>query len=304
MDNYFECIKCKYKTDLKVNMRKHLNKIKKCKKTFETIPYSDEEIFDLSLTRIGLRTIKDNETFICEFCNTTYSNSYTLKRHISKFCKEKEETEKLKNIENMKNIENLEKTESDNSEKIITNIENQINNTNIQNNINNVNNVNNNINIINLPIGFEKDWNTEHMNKYLKELIVVSDNKYTSLLYKILNNKKNLNVIFDKEMDQGLIFTENEYKNIEKQEIVNMSMEKLHKELNRMIDDVLNSDEIFCSKSIESHKDLINNKYSEYTKNEVIQKIVQKYIIGIYDNTKNNANEYLIEYNKMQQEGF
>jgi len=57
-------------------------------------------------------------------------------------------------------------------------------------------------------------------------------------------------------------------------------------------------------KSIESHKDLINNKYSEYTHNEAIQKIVQKYIIGIYDNTKNNANEYLIEYNKMQQEGF
>jgi hypothetical protein len=298
MDNYFECIKCKYKTDLKVNMRKHLNKIKKCKKTFETIPYSDEEIYDLSLTRVGLRTIKDNETFICEFCNTTYSNSYTLKRHISKFCKEKEEIEKLKNAEN------LEKTEA---EKIITNIENQTNNTtNIQNNINNNvnNNVNNNINIINLPIGFEKDWNTEHMNNYLKELIVVSDNKYTSLLYKILNNKKNLNVIFDKEMDQGLIFTENEYKNIEKQEIVNMSMEKLHKELNRMIDDVLNSDEIFCLKSIESHKDLINNKYSEYTHNEAIQKIVQKYIIGIYDNTKNNANEYLIEYNKMQQEGF
>lgn len=301
MDNYFECIKCKYRTELKVNMRKHLNKIKKCKKTFETIPYTDEQINDLSLTRVGSREQKDNEPFICKFCNTTYSNSYTLKRHLSKFCKEKEELEKLKNL---KNIENLEKIESENSEKIITNIENQTNNMNIQNNINNVNNVNNNINIINLPIGFEKDWNTEHMNKYLKELIVVSDNKYTSLLYKILNNKKNLNVIFDKEMDQGLIFTENEYKNIEKQEIVNMSMEKLNKELNRMIDDVLNSDEIFCLKSIESHKDLINNKYSEYTQNEVIQKIVQKYIIGIYDNTKNNANEYLIEYNKMQQEGF
>ena len=303
MDNYFECIKCKYRTELKVNMRKHLNKIKKCKKTLETIPYTDEQIFNLSLTRVGLRTIKDNETFICEFCNTTYSNSYTLKRHISKFCKEKEEIEKLKNIDDIKNIENLEKTESENPEKIITNIENQTNNTtNIQNNINN--NVNNNINIINLPIGFEKDWSTEHMNKYLKELIVVSDNKYTALLYKILNNKKNLNVIFDKEMDEGLIFTENEYKNIEKQEIVNMSMEKLNKELNRMIDDVLKSDEIFCLKSIETHKDLINNKYSEYTQNEAIQKIVQKYIIGIYDNTKNNANEYLIEYNKMQQEGF
>jgi hypothetical protein len=105
-------------------------------------------------------------------------------------------------------------------------------------------------------------------------------------------------------MNEGLIFTENEYKNIERQEIVKMSMEKLNKELNRMIEEILNNDEIFCLKSIESHKDLINNKYIEYTQSETIQKIVQKYIIGIYDNTKNKANEYLIEYNKIQMEGF
>lgn len=290
MDDYYECMKCKYKTNLKVNMRKHLSRLTKCKKTIETIAYTDEQIYNLSLTRLSLRDIKDEDLFTCEFCKNKYSSQYTLKRHINKFCKKKDESEKTKNIENSEKVE---------SEKIVNNIENQINN-NIQNNINNINN----INIINLPVGFEKDWNTDYMNDYLKELIVVSDNKYTSLLNKILNNTKNLNVIFDKEMNEGLIFTENEYKNIERQEIVKMSMEKLNKELNRMIEEILNNDEIFCLKSIESHKDLINNKYIEYTQSETIQKIVQKYIIGIYDNTKNKANEYLIEYNKIQMEGF
>ena len=161
-----------------------------------------------------------------------------------------------------------------------------------------------NINIINLPIGFEKEWNTEHINKYLKELIVVSDNKYTSLLNKLLDNKKNLNVVVDKEMNNGYIFTNNEYKNIEKEKIADRSMEKLNKELNKMLEEVLNSDEIFCEKNIETQKNLINDKYDEYTKNINIQKIVQKYIIDIYDSTKNVANEYLLEYRKMNKEGF
>ena len=72
MDNYFECIKCKYKTDLKVNMRKHLNKIKKCKKTIETIPYSDEEIFDLLKTDENIK-IKTGSLVHNEF------KSYNLK---------------------------------------------------------------------------------------------------------------------------------------------------------------------------------------------------------------------------------
>ena len=95
-DNY-ECMKCKYKTNLKVNMRKHLNKLVKCKKTIETISYTDEQIYDLSLTRVLLRDIKDSELFICEYCKNKYCSEYTLKRHINKFCKKKEEIEKLTN---------------------------------------------------------------------------------------------------------------------------------------------------------------------------------------------------------------
>jgi hypothetical protein len=347
-------------------MKKHLDKISKCIKSIDSIGYTDEQLYNLSLIKVDKRNknkeiignpnspiisnipissqaissqagssqasnqiineptvsilvenienTKDNKSTKiddskCIYCDNIYANQYSLKRHMNNFCKKKNKPVNTQVIEN--NIEH----QTIENKTIENNIENQIIENNIDKNIeNNIETQNNyisnnqtnnlNINIISLPIGFEKDWDTEHINKYLKELIVVSDNKYTSLLTKILDNKTNLNVILDKELDNGYIFSDNEYKNIEKQEIVDKSMEKLNKELNRMLGEILDSDEIFCMKSIESQKTLINDKYSEYTKNSSIQKIVQKYIIDIYDATKNVANDYLIEYKKINKEGF
>jgi len=365
MSNLYECLRCKYLTSRKINMKKHLDKISKCIKSIDSIGYTDEQLYNLSLIKVDKRNknkeiignpnspiisnipissqaissqsineltvpilvenienTKDNKSTKiddskCTYCNNIYANQYSLKRHMNNFCKKKNKSLNTSIIENNIEHQTIEnKTIENNIENqtIEKNIENNIENNidkNIENNIETQNNYisnnqtnNLNINIISLPIGFEKDWDTEHINKYLKELIVVSDNKYTSLLTKILDNKTNLNVILDKELDNGYIFSNNEYKNVEKQEIVDKSMEKLNKELNRMLGEILDSDEIFCMKSIESQKTLINDKYSEYTKNSSIQKIVQKYIIDIYDATKNVANDYLIEYKKINKEGF
>lgn len=365
MSDLYECLRCKYTTPRKINMKKHLEKNTKCPKSIDSIGYTDDQLYNLSLVKIedrnkdkkdknkykkknkndtenmenienieiineikNIEIIENNkianndieekkDKLKCTYCNHLYVNQYSLRRHLNSFCKIKNKPINTSIIEHQ-TIENktIENNIENNIEK---NIENNIENQTIENNIdknieNNIETQNNyisnnqtnnlNINIISLPVGFEKDWNTEHINKYLKELIVVSDNKYTSLLTKILDNKTNLNVILDKELDNGYIFSDNEYKNIEKQEIVDKSMEKLNKELNRMLGEILDSDEIFCMKSIESQKTLINDKYSEYTKNSSIQKIVQKYIIDIYDATKNVANDYLIEYKKINKEGF
>jgi len=301
MNNLYECMRCKYSTPRKINMKKHFDKLIKCHKSDDAIGFTDDQLYELSLTKVDKRNKieidEENKDNICKYCNNKYKNKFSLKRHIDIFCKKRKIDDKKNNgnkiiennIENQNNVNNTNNT----------------NNTNILNQTNNLNHTNNlNINIINLPIGFEKEWNTEHINKYLKELIVVSDNKYTSLLNKLLDNKKNLNVLVDKEMNNGYIFTNDEYKNIEKEKIADRSMEKLNKELNKMLEEVLQSDEIFCEKNIETHKNLINDKYSEYIKNISIQKIVQKYIIDIYDATKNVANEYLIEYRKKNKEGF
>jgi hypothetical protein len=282
MDNEYECMRCKYITPRKINMKKHLDKSIKCVKTLDSIGFTDEQLYETSLVKIGKRNKGCPK---CEYCEKEYSSVYTLKRHVKYFCKNKKEDEKpsIKNIEES----NIQITNN------ITN--NQINNNQTNNNI---------INIINLPVGFEKEWNTDHMNNYLKQLIVVSDNKYTSLLTKILDNKQNLNVICDKEIEDGYVFRNNEYENVEKKEIVDKSMEKLNKELNRMLQDVIENSELFTDKSAETHKNIINDKYNEYTTNTGIQKIVQKYIIDIYDATKNVANDYLIEHRKVNKEGF
>ena len=68
MITQYECMRCKYKTDKLQNMKYHLNKQRKCEKTnIESIPYTDEEIYELSLIRVYKRNdIK------CEFCRRVY----------------------------------------------------------------------------------------------------------------------------------------------------------------------------------------------------------------------------------------
>ena len=162
MNNLYECIRCKYSTSKRVNMKKHLDKIKKCTKSIDCIGLNDDEINKLSLTKICDRNNNnddnDNKELNknkCIYCNNIYSNIYTLKRHIDKFCKKK----------NKKTDDNIFLEKNIDSKIIDTNIENQINNINNGNILNQTNNVN--INIINLPISFDNDWNTDHMNKYL-----------------------------------------------------------------------------------------------------------------------------------------
>jgi porphobilinogen deaminase len=64
--NYI-CKRCfEYKTNLKSDMKKHLNRIKKCNKNINAIFISDEELVELSLTKIN---IQNNQTEnIAHYC--------------------------------------------------------------------------------------------------------------------------------------------------------------------------------------------------------------------------------------------
>lgn len=304
-NNYFECIKCKYQTHRRINMKKHLDKLIKCPKTIDIICYTDEEIQKLSLTKVCLRKIINEN--ICNYCNKKYSSSYALKRHMDKFCKKKDENgQKEENIQKEENEQsnnlNIDKINNIDQINNITNNTNNTTNTNSHNTNNIQNNIN--INIINLPIGFDKDWTTEHIDKYLKGIIVLSDNKYTSLLCKILDNKENLNVIVDKEINEGKVYSNSEYKNVEKKEIADISMQKLNQELIRILGELASSENYFSEKTIEEHQNLINKKYNEYVQNSNMQKRVQDHIINIYDSTKNVAKEHLMEYMRQKKEGY
>ena len=148
----------------------------------------------------------------------------------------------------------------------------------------------------NIPIPFDKDWITEHIDIHLKHLILLGNHKYTDLLKKILENKNNLNVIIDKDQNIGFVYnSDNTYKNMEKSEIVNLSMEKLKNELHRIKDDVINNSSIEADFTKEQTS-IIDNKYEIYKNDKQIQKSVEELLTDIYYKNKDDAIEF---YNKL-----
>jgi ribosomal protein L37AE/L43A len=205
-----------YTTDKLKNMKYHLNRKIKCNITnLACVNYTDEEIEEESLIRINKRN-----NLKCEFCKKTYTNKITLLIHQKNYCK-KINKESLDEIN--KNSNEYPKDTKDAKDTII-------NETNIINN-NITNNITNNIININLPISFDKEWNIEHIDNYLKTLLLICDNKFTFFLDNVLKNKINLNVVLDKNMSEAYVFTDNEYKNIEKDELLSKSMEKIYNHL-------------------------------------------------------------------------
>ena len=285
MDNNFECVRCGYNTSKKSNISVHLNKKKKCIKRIESFIYSDEEVMTLSLIRKNNKNNKNNLENTCKHCNKTYTTKWFLTKHMENYC----HLSKKDDIEE-NNKENEKEKEEENNKIFKT-----INNNNTVNNNNTINNntINNNIYIINLPnmpISFEKEWDTKHIDMYLKQLLLLTDNKYTELLKQILENKNNLNVIMDKNSEVGYVYDSgNNYKNMEKDEIANLSMKKLHNELNKIKDEVINNSKI----PVDIGKGIltIDNKYQEYVNNKDVQNSVNGHITDIFDQSKKEALE-------------
>jgi len=277
MTDIYECARCNnYSTERKSNMKTHLNRYKKCKKSHDAIKFTDEEIYELSLIKVEQRPYIKNK---CDYCKKIFPTKELLQKHIDKKC------EQNIIINNTQNNNNIEITHN-----------NEINN-NIEVNNGNINNITINSLNLQLPNGFEKEWITEHIDNYLKELLVLSETKYTSLLSKILENKKNLNVVLDKELDNGYVYIDDNYKNIEKKDIVSLSMQKLNKELIKMADEVVNK-KSYTNRFIPEEKKIIDEKFNKYIKDENTKKIVEDCISDIYDSTKIDANEYFDEFKK------
>ena len=277
MINQYECLRCKYNTDKLYNIKYHLNKKKKCEKTnSESLQYTDEEIYELSFIRVHKRNdVK------CDFCNKTYSDKKSLYNHQKKFCKEKINKE----IINQTNI----------------NIETQ-NNINTQNNFdiinNNINSNTNNIININIPLPFDKDWDIEHIDNYLKTVLYLCNNKFTEFLNNVMKNKVNLNVVCDKEMNDAYIFTDNEYKNIEKNELFKKSMEKIYNHLTKIKEEFNDTDsKLIDPNIINKEAENINFKYNNYLKDDEIKDKVHDCLNNIYDSNKKEAYEIFKEYN-------
>jgi len=328
MDNgklYYQCRRCFYNTSKKTDMKRHLLKKNKCNRLIESYKFKDTEIEEISMTPIIENEIKNinellcynindsnkfnniedyilyidknNETK-CMYCNKVFFRKYELKRHLLISCKKKSKNntnDESKNILNVNNNQQINNQQINNQQ--INN--NQINNQQINNQqINNINiNVFNEKNTIN---SFDNDWDISKIDLQKKILLFLADNKYTQTMEEILKNNKNLNILFDKSNDTGLVYKNNidKFINLKSDDIIISIIYKLYSHLIEFYEDIKNNDFI---KDLDLHKDKIEKKYTDFNNNnhnKNIKKYVKNILIDIFDKYKDKISEQFIEFDK------
>ena len=282
---YYECKRCEHRTRQKIEMIRHLDRKNKCKRIINSYKYNDSEINELSLIKILDKNIQDDieiknfkeefineikdenndeynnehkKIYLCDNCNKKFSRKFNLDRHKDN-CKIK---------------------------KMFTN-------NYIINNTNNTNNtINNNISINFKLEPFDGEWDLSKINKFTRQSILFSKIMYTNLLKLILDNESNLNVIIEKDKNEGIIYKNDIEKLIKMnlKDIIDNSMFKLNKHLKDFYNETINGSEIMIIDNIfEEQKNIIESKYEDYKNNKETQEIVEKYITEIYDTRKDDA---------------
>jgi triacylglycerol esterase/lipase EstA (alpha/beta hydrolase family) len=255
-ENLYQCLRCFYTTNKSSTMKSHINRKKRCNKHVDSLKYSDEEILELSVIKICKR-----DKYKCEICKEKYATQLLLNEHKSTYCIKKSSEPNIVNITNI------------------------------------TNNITNNIINISIPIvPFDKEWNIEHLDNYLKALILICDNKFTEFLNNILKNKVNLNVVLDKEMNNAFVYRNNMYENIDKKDLFEKSMEKIHNHLTKIKEEFYkNAENQIQSDLIDQEIQKMDDKYSKYLEDNTTKDIVNNYLSDIYDSNSKEAYEF---YNK------
>ena len=317
--SYYQCIRCNYIAKRNSDMKRHLERKIKCFRNINSFKINETEIYKQSLTlkkeplqdntecngnctNIDNNSINNNviqntnnEANIeinsleiqnttsengvqCEYCNKLFSEKYNLRKHQKRSCKglKKLELDKLNNIGgNKQDINNINNN---------LNIEKQVNISNQTTNSGNIIIINQN----NLE-SFDDKWTTEHIDNYIRQMILLSDHKYTNLLDEILKNKSNLNVIMNKDQNYGLVYKNKDdmYVNMKVREIIDKSIEKLYEQLNIFYTELVNNDIIKVNSDVIEHeKQIIDNKFKEFCTNNNVKSSVGHLLTKIYE--KNN----------------
>lgn len=271
------------------------------------IKINDIKIDDITIDNIKIDDIKINENennnkntknkdITCLFCSKKFTRNDNLKKHLAKYCKKNLDDKKVNNI--FIDNKHIENKHIDNQH--IKN--NHIENTHIENKTNNIIIINpNNYNI--QP--FDNNWTTEHIDSYIRQVILLSDNKYTNLLDEILKNKDNLNVIIDKDSSYGLVYKNDTdlYVNMKVKEIIEKSIEKLYTQLNIFYSDLISNDVIKVNpKIIETEKQILDNKFENFCNDNTIKDVVSELLTNIYEKKQSealNIAEKVINYSKI-----
>lgn len=351
--NYnYECKRCFYKTLLKSDMTRHLNRKMKCPRILESYKYIENDLEILSLTRCEISNSLKNEQIIdipknnkkediiekiendinninkiddlliyisvhkvkkCMYCDVEYNRFYELQRHIKKSCKKINFNIEIENNKDTlfdeKNNDNNEKNSLNNSvcdNSLNQNLNNLINATNMVNfnnqvNSNNVNNItinvyNTNNNIVVLP--FDQNWDVSKIDDKQKLILFLEDKKYSKTMEQILQNDKNLNIIFDKDSDLGLIYKNDAEKfiNMKTNDIIDKAMVKIYNHLISFYNEMKCKG--YTLSELDSHKELIEKKFQDFNKDKDknTKDLVKNILVDIFDKNKDKAIERFIQF--------
>jgi hypothetical protein len=320
--SYYKCKNCNYETSRFPDIRIHLSKPHFCKTEFNNycfrsidhkiilslIPHNKNGIQDIDINKLKdyNDNIKNNREKLisklcqnkkcCLFCNKEFNKIKDLREHILIDCfydelMAKNTSSNITNDNSTTIINDNSTTVINDNSKIIIND----NSTNITTNITNI--INNNI-IINIGesvVSFDKSWDISDLNEYHKKFdILCSDILYSKLLQKILENKKNLNVIIDKESKDGFVYKneDDKYVNMKLNDIINTSMLKLRDnllEMNSSFNSKKHDDQYDMKDFIKINEEKIKKKYSDFKEKSEIKNLVSTKFTQIFNDKKDES---------------
>jgi hypothetical protein len=275
---YYQCEKCNYISKQKIDMKRHLEKQKKCIIINNINDKNEGQLYNDSLIKkkmneefnVVLKKKNDiNPKFNkCNKCNKMFNNKSNLNKHMK---------------HNVCNSENIDIDQKEVNQ--ITNIQN----IGIQNNIININ--------INSLRGFDEDWNISNITKDMREKILLSDKKFTNTLENILKNDENLNIIL-KDKATGFVYKtkNNDYEVMHVKDILEESMDKIYKHLRYFFSEIVDNNKNDIRIDIlENELKEVDKKYQTYKNSIMINNTVNNCLSNIFDDKKIEALEQFIK---------
>ena len=220
--SYYECKRCFNKYTYKIDMRKHLKSKNLCNRIEESYIYNENEIENLSLTKMYEinkmnNEINNEDNIICNNCSKNFTSQKTLKYHQTYNCINKEEIQEQEQNQDQSQKQTQEQNQT----------QENINNNNDEAESNFSFTTTNNVNL-NLNIKNSLD------NYYNKKILIY--------ILKNLNLTENLENVLENEMHRtNQLFNNNLLTNIDIKNIVKKSMEDLDLQLSTFIQELENS---------------------------------------------------------------
>jgi len=104
--------------------------------------------------------------------------------------------------------------------------------------------------------------------------------------------------------DNIFVYSDNEYKSIEKKELIDKSMEKIYNQLNKLNNELSENEELKASSVLSQQKEKLDKKYDTYIKDDKVKDMVENCISDIYDLNKKEAFEMFNEHNNKLLNGY